>query len=129
MKNLCSNIYVMMSNYAADKQSEGSSSVQPPQQPARTTVVPLDLVPLKRLAEECIGEAVEQYNDLQLQQPGVDIKSEPLDRNESGSSVHNHESTWMMKQCERIHYLTSNMPFKAIYLMLGQVVLEYSWSG
>ncbi|KAI3704882.1 hypothetical protein L1987_75111 [Smallanthus sonchifolius] len=134
MKNLCSNIYVMMSNYAADKPSEGSSSVQ---QPARTTVEPLDLLPLKRLAEECIGisgagnqletsgpdgispklfgvaiglkrlreggsgEALEQYNDLQLQQPGVDIKSEPLDRNEGGGSVDNHESTWMMKQCER----------------------------
>ncbi|KAK9071617.1 hypothetical protein SSX86_008046 [Deinandra increscens subsp. villosa] len=136
MKNLCSNIYVMMSNYATDKPSEGSSSVQPPQQAARATMEPLDLLPLKRLAEECIGiasggggnqletiepegisprlfgvaigvkrsreggsgDAGEQYNDLQLQQPGADVKPEPLDRNESGSSVDN---TWMTKQCER----------------------------
>ncbi|KAI3800165.1 hypothetical protein L1987_35475 [Smallanthus sonchifolius] len=140
MKSLCSNIYVMMSDYATDKPSEGSSShlQQPPQQAARMTE-PLDLLPLKRLAEECLGnasgggndeeatepelmsprlfgvaigvkrwrnggsgEAAEQCNDLQLQQPGVDIKSEPLDRNESGGSVDNHESTWMIKQCERL---------------------------
>nr|QLJ58314.1 heat shock transcription factor B2a [Sphagneticola trilobata] len=135
MKNLCSNIYVMMSNYATDKPSEESGSQPQPQQAAataRTTIEPLDLLPLKRLAEECIGnatsgvgtesesmnprlfgvaigmkrwrdgglcEGVDQYNDLQLQQPGVDIKSEPLDRN--GSSVDNHDSTWMMNQCER----------------------------
>ncbi|KAI3793033.1 hypothetical protein L1987_35645 [Smallanthus sonchifolius] len=127
MKSLCSNIYLMMSDYATDKPSEGSSSQQ-----AARTMEPLDLLPLKRLAEECLGnhveatepesmsprlfgvaigvkrwrnggsgEAAEQCNDLQLQQPGVDVKSEPLDRNESGSCVDNHESTWMMKQCER----------------------------
>uniref|UniRef100_A0A251SM66 Putative winged helix-turn-helix DNA-binding domain, Heat shock transcription factor family n=1 Tax=Helianthus annuus TaxID=4232 RepID=A0A251SM66_HELAN len=118
MKNLCSNIYVMMSTYAGDKQSEGSSS----QQEVRKTIEPLDLLPLKRLAEECIGNSnttcgsnggleggtdelmnprlfgvtigmkrwrdvgSDPYNDLQLQQPGGDVKSEPLDRNESGSS-------------------------------------------
>lgn len=151
MKNLCSNIYVMMSNYATDKPSEGSSS-QPsqPSQPTPTTVLkPLDLLPLKRLAEECIanslngdgnsnnnsngrnglegtesdemsprlfgvpiglkrlkeggsGEAAatEQYSELQLQQPGSDVKSEPLDQNGSNgsSSVDNHESTWRMRQ-------------------------------
>ncbi|KAK1421421.1 hypothetical protein QVD17_23743 [Tagetes erecta] len=150
MKSLCSNIYVMMSNYATDKQSETSSSQQQTHQqqqqhPVRT-IEPLDLLPLKRLAEECIGIAGsgssnnhvetntsmefeaeegisprlfgvaigmkrsreggsggdgEQYNELRLQQPGVDVKSEPLDRNESGSSVDNHKSRWVMKQCQR----------------------------
>ncbi|KAL8210867.1 hypothetical protein R6Q57_005304 [Mikania cordata] len=119
MKNLCSNIYVMMSNYATDKPSEGSSSVLPP---SRIAVEPLDLLPLKRLAEECVagaggnqletpepegisprlfgvaigvkrlrdggsGETREQCSVLQLQQPGVDVKLEPLDRNGSGGSV------------------------------------------
>ncbi|KAL8210865.1 hypothetical protein R6Q57_005302 [Mikania cordata] len=98
MKNLCSNIYVMMSNYATDKPSEGSSSVLPL---SRTALEPLDLLPLKRLAEECVagagglkrlrdegsGETREQCSVLQLQQPGVDVKLEPLDRNESGGSV------------------------------------------
>lgn len=123
MKNLCSNIYVMMSSYATNKPSEGSSSQPPPpQQAATTTVKPLDLLPLKRLAEDCMGQgggnhleaaageeinprlfgvpigvkrwreggsgkATEQYYELQLQQPGVDVKSEPLDQNENGSSV------------------------------------------
>ncbi|KAK9060892.1 hypothetical protein SSX86_018072 [Deinandra increscens subsp. villosa] len=131
MKNLCSDIYVMMSNYGTDKPSEGSSSEQPPAMEA------LDLLPLKRLAEECIGTAtgggegnlleattteagvmsprrifgvaigVKRLRDeaaddlLELQQPGVDVKSEPLDRNESGSRVDDHESGWMMKQCGR----------------------------
>ncbi|KAI3749038.1 hypothetical protein L6452_12566 [Arctium lappa] len=133
MKNLCSNIYVMMSSYATNKPSEGSSSQPPPQPAATTTVKPLDLLPLKRLAEDCMargggnhveaaereeisprlfgvpigvkrwreggsGGAAEQYKELQLQQPGVDVKSEPLDQNENGSSVDNHESTWMMKR-------------------------------
>ncbi|KVI10147.1 heat stress transcription factor B-2a-like [Cynara cardunculus var. scolymus] len=140
MKNLCSNIYVMMSSYATNKPSDGSSSQPPPQQAATTTVKPLDLLPLKRLAEEYMGngcrggggnhreaaeheeisprlfgvpigvkrsreggsgEEAEQYNELQLQQPGVDVKSEPLDHNENGSSVDNHESTWMMKRSDR----------------------------
>ncbi|KAI3720664.1 hypothetical protein L2E82_31655 [Cichorium intybus] len=141
MKNLCSNIYVMMSNYATNKPSEGSSSQQSPPQPpptTTTTMEPLDLLPLKRLAEECTGyaggdrnyldgmeseemspklfgvpiglkrsreagsgEPAEQYNELQLQQPGIDVKSEPLDQNENGSSVDNQESTWMLKQCQR----------------------------
>ncbi|XP_076913381.1 heat stress transcription factor B-2a-like [Bidens hawaiensis] len=131
MKNLCSNIYEMMSCYSTDKPSEGSSSHQPSQQAARTNIEALDLLPLKRLAEECIGngnnhleslagdsirprlfsvsigmkrlrdEAGGQYNDLQLQQPGVDIKSESLDRKESGGSVNNHESSSTMMECER----------------------------
>ncbi|KAL8240852.1 hypothetical protein R6Q59_014207 [Mikania micrantha] len=119
MKNLCSNIYVMMSNYAKDKPSEGSSSVLPT---SRTAVEPLDLLPLKRLTEECVagaggnqletpepegisprlfgvaigvkrlrdggsGETREQCSVLQLQQPGVNVKLEPLDRNGSGGSV------------------------------------------
>ncbi|GKC36255.1 heat stress transcription factor B-2a-like protein, partial [Tanacetum coccineum] len=146
MKSLCSNIYVMMSSYATDKPSEGSTS-QPSQPTPTTALKPLDLLPLKRLAEECIanslngdgnsnnnsngrnglegtdsdemslsprlfgvaigakrlkeggsgsGEAAapEQYSELQLQQPGSDVKSEPLDQNENGSSsVDNHEST------------------------------------
>lgn len=134
MKSLCSNIYVMMSNYATEKPSEGSTS-QPSTETA--TMQPLDLLPLKRLAEECsrnagagncgddgterdgisprlfgvtIGvkrvredgssETQEQYNDLQLQQPGGgDVKSEPLDH--GSSSVDNNESTWlMMKQSQ-----------------------------
>ncbi|GKB68826.1 heat stress transcription factor B-2a-like protein [Tanacetum coccineum] len=151
MKSLCSNIYVMMSSYATDKPSEGSTS-QPSQPTPTTALKPLDLLPLKRLAEECIanslngdgnsnnnsngrnglegtdsdemslsprlfgvaigakrlkeggsgsGEAAapEQYSELQLQQPGSDVKSEPLDQNENGSSsVDNHESTWRMRQ-------------------------------
>nr|GEV66243.1 heat stress transcription factor B-2a-like [Tanacetum cinerariifolium] len=151
MKSLCSNIYVMMSSYATDKPSEGSTS-QPSQPTPTTTLKPLDLLPLKRLAEECIanslngdgnsndnsngrnglegtdsgkmslsprlfgvaigakrlkggaygsGEAAapEQYSELQLQQPGSDVKSEPLDQNENGSSsVDNHESTWRIRQ-------------------------------
>ncbi|KAI7731946.1 hypothetical protein M8C21_008958 [Ambrosia artemisiifolia] len=134
MKSLCSNIYVMMSNYA-DKSSEGNSS----QQVERKVMEPLDLLPLKRLAEECLGnnstgggsgsgsgvDAAEAdlmnprlfgvalgvkrwrdggsdpYNDLQLQQPGGDVKSEPLDRSGSSSGGDNNESMWRMKQCER----------------------------
>ncbi|KAL4575788.1 hypothetical protein LXL04_011874 [Taraxacum kok-saghyz] len=136
MKNLCSNIYVMMSSYATNKPSEGSSSQQsPPEVAAAATMTPLDLLPLKRLAEECIGYAgddmeategeersprlfgvpigvkrskeggsggaAEQYNELRLQQPGLDVKSEPLDQNDNGSSVDNQESSWMLKQCQR----------------------------
>lgn len=140
MKNLCSNIYVMMSSYASNKPSEGSSSQQSPPEAATptTTMTALDLLPLKRLAEECIGYAgddrndleateaedmsprlfgvpigakrsreggsggaAEQCNELQLQQPGVVVKSEPLDQNDNGSSVDNQESTWMLKQCQR----------------------------
>ncbi|KAJ9539654.1 hypothetical protein OSB04_026160 [Centaurea solstitialis] len=128
MKNLCSNIYSMMSSYATNKPSEGSSS-QPPPPPPETAVKPLDLLPLKRLAEDhrrevaeetteemsprlfgvpigvkrsrdggSSGGGAEQYNELQLQQPGVDVKSEPLDQNENGSSVDNHESTWTIKR-------------------------------
>ncbi|XP_071706114.1 heat stress transcription factor B-2a-like [Rutidosis leptorrhynchoides] len=133
MKRLCSNIYVMMSSYAMDKPSEGSSSQPPTAAPA--TMQPLDLLPLKRLAEECyrnggnggddmterdgtsprlfgvtIGvkrlregessEMAEQYNELQLQQPGGDVKSEPLDH--GSSSVDNNESAWlMMSQSQR----------------------------
>ncbi|KAD7480437.1 hypothetical protein E3N88_03573 [Mikania micrantha] len=95
MKNLCSNIYDMMSNYS----SMGNSSQQPA---AKTTVEALDLFTLKRSAEELtprlfgglkrlrdrgLGEAADDL--LQLQQPGADVKPEPLDRNESGSSVDN----------------------------------------
>ncbi|XP_076953041.1 heat stress transcription factor B-2a-like [Bidens hawaiensis] len=131
MKSLCSNIYEMMSGYSTDKPSEVSSSQQPSQQVARTGIEALDLLPLKRLAEECVGnggnlvesmagdlicprlfgvaigmkrlrdEAGGQYNDLQLQQPGVDVKSESLDRKESGGSVDNHDSSSTMKECER----------------------------
>lgn len=41
--------------------------------------------------------AAELYHELQLQQPGRDVKSEPLDDNVKGSGVDNKESTWMMK--------------------------------
>ncbi|KAK1409153.1 hypothetical protein QVD17_35678 [Tagetes erecta] len=136
MKDLCSNIYVMMSGYATDKASETTSSQS--QQPPQPALEALDLLPMKRLTE-CTGdvngggddvietgsemmcsrlfgvaigvkrlrdvgscEALDQYNDLQLQQPGMDVKSEPLDRNESAGSVDDHEGVWMMKRCERL---------------------------
>lgn len=124
MKDLCSNIYVMMSNYAT------SSSQQPPQ----AALEALDLLPtecigdvtgggddveengsqmmcsrlfgvaigVKRLREGGSGGVMDQCNDLQLQQPGVDVKSEPLDRNESGGSVDDRDGVLMMKRCERL---------------------------
>nr|XP_043635728.1 heat stress transcription factor B-2c-like [Erigeron canadensis]XP_043635729.1 heat stress transcription factor B-2c-like [Erigeron canadensis] len=143
MKSLCSNIYLMMSNYASDKPSEGSSSQQSPAPIAaeNDTLKPLDLLPLRRLAEECLGKAdaldsggsgemepggisprlfgvaiglkrlrengsgsTEHDNELQLQQPGLDMKPEPLDQNGNGSSsvvVDNNESSWTMKKCQR----------------------------
>lgn len=115
MKNLCNSIYVMMSNYATSTPSE--------------VVKPLDLLPLKRSSEDCSGDgrrggATEQEEEisprlfgvpigvkraregetaeLQLQQPGSDVKSEPLEdsSNVNGYGVDSKDSTWMMKRCE-----------------------------
>ncbi|CAH1439015.1 unnamed protein product [Lactuca virosa] len=75
MKNLCSNIYVMMSSYAKNKPSEGSTSQQSPPEPeaavttTTTTMTPLDLLPLKRLADECLGRAGDDGDYLETTEP------------------------------------------------------------
>ncbi|KAI7748389.1 hypothetical protein M8C21_013507 [Ambrosia artemisiifolia] len=104
MKQLCNNIYLMMSNYATNSPTESNS------------LKPLDLLPLKRSSEEFSGDGggggsgtdgggIEDEvdinprlfgvpigmkraregtsgsdgADLQLKPPGGDVKSEPLD--------------------------------------------------
>lgn len=52
---------------------------------------------VKRAREESDGEAADHHNELQLQQPVVEVKSEPLD----GVGVNCKESTWMMKHHQR----------------------------
>ncbi|KVI04728.1 heat stress transcription factor B-2a-like [Cynara cardunculus var. scolymus] len=113
------------SNNPSEGNSSEHSQQQTAAEAETTTVKPLDLLPLKRLsegthqgsteAEEDISprlfgvpigvkraregsdcEAAEQYHELQLQQPGSEVKSEPLDAN-----VDNKESTWMMKDREQ----------------------------
>lgn len=101
MKSLCNNIYVMMSNYGSNP-PESSSRPE-------TTVEPLDLLPLKQVCDDFAlgsnrmeseedssprlfgvaigakrvryneGEATEQQQELQLQQPGAEVKLEPMD--------------------------------------------------
>ncbi|KAI3735287.1 hypothetical protein L6452_14782 [Arctium lappa] len=127
MKNLCNSIYVMMSNFATNNTSEGNRSQQQTAAAAMaetTTMKPLDMLPLKRLSEgspeaeaeeedispRLFGVALgvkraregsdceEAAQELQLQQPGGEVKSEPLDDNVKGCGVDNKESTWMMDQ-------------------------------
>ncbi|KAF5743552.1 heat stress transcription factor B-2b [Tripterygium wilfordii] len=96
MKNLCNNIFSLMSNYASSQSERGGAE----------TLKPLDLLPDKRLevegtsavsddstklfgvpigvkrAREDESAAAETASDdmqLQLQQPGTEVKSEPLD--------------------------------------------------
>ncbi|KAI3817978.1 hypothetical protein L1987_11780 [Smallanthus sonchifolius] len=108
MKQLCNSIYVMMSNYAYASNSTES-----------TTVKPLDLLPLKRSTEDYVGGTYgggteaearlfgvpigvkraregsggEADHDLQLKQPGSDVKSEPLDGSVSWVGVESKGST------------------------------------
>ncbi|CAL5343967.1 unnamed protein product [Camellia sinensis] len=128
MKNLCDNIYALMSNYAINRPEIGS--------PAEN---PLDLFPpAKRLSEEppvgaagnnqskkaedearprlfgvpigakrlreCEGEAAEQQKELRLQLGGTEVKSEPLDHMDGGD---NQEIVWL-RQCQRVNQRVCN---------------------
>lgn len=122
MKNLCNNIYALMSNYANKPAETGSPAVKP-----------LDLLPLKRY---CGGEtsanggssqskteaetetsprlfgvaigakrmregeaaAAEDHRDLQLQLGGAEVKSEPFDHRNGDDD--DQETAWI-RQCNR----------------------------
>ncbi|KAH6783914.1 hypothetical protein C2S52_008873 [Perilla frutescens var. hirtella] len=135
MKNLCNNIYVLMSNYGGSNKSNGSSDQQAQSCKLYMTenaMKPLDLLPMTRFCEEMQtavvaaasggedsnirsaaeeisarlfgvpigmkrgregeGSSAEQEMDLQLQQPGGDIKSEPMDQDSSGDD---QKSSWV----------------------------------
>ncbi|KAI3458177.1 hypothetical protein Pfo_014840 [Paulownia fortunei] len=138
MKNLCNNIFVLMSNYASNNKNTGSNDHQGHSCKlylAENAVKPLDLLPMTRFCEEMQtavvaaaakggeesnirsaaeeisarlfgvpigvkrgrdgeGSSAEHEMDLQLQQPGGDIKSEPLDQDNSGDD---QESSWLMR--------------------------------
>lgn len=126
MKNLCNNIYALMSNYANKPAETGSPAVKP-----------LDLLPLKRY---CGGEtsadggssqskmeaetetsprlfgvaigakrmregeaaaAEEDHRDLQLQLGGAEVKSEPFDHRNGDDD--DQETAWM-RQCNRTNH-------------------------
>lgn len=120
MKNLCNNIYVLMSNYG---DNNGKNNDEQTQTQTQSSAKPLDLLPMTRFCEEMqtavaaatgsggedsnIRSAAEEISarlfgvpigmkrgreeegssgeqgmemDLHLQQPGHEIKSEPLDQ-------------------------------------------------
>lgn len=127
MKSLCNNICALMSNYANNRPESSSPTTvsnyanNQPSSSSPATVKPLDLLPLKRLCDDIVGNnrmeiedisprlfgvtlglkrlresegvAMEQYQELQLQQPGLDVKLEPLDRENRGD--HQEESSWL----------------------------------
>ncbi|KAL2556036.1 Heat stress transcription factor B-2a [Forsythia ovata] len=129
MKSLCNNVYVLMSNYAtncnSNENGDHNNRVQ--------FTEPLDLLPMRRFCEQLQGVAAanvgednstirleaeemsarlfgvrigvkrgreseggstEQEMELQLQQPGLGVKSEPLDRQ---NSVDDQEILWMKR--------------------------------
>ncbi|XP_057481298.1 heat stress transcription factor B-2a-like [Actinidia eriantha] len=107
MKNLCNNIYALMSNYTGNRPESGSQAAKP-----------LDLMPPKQTGDEADGkpedatrlfgvsigakrlrededEAAEQHEELQLQLGGVEVKSEPFDHRNAGDD---EETPWL-RQC------------------------------
>ncbi|KAF3629430.1 putative CEN-like protein 1-like isoform X2 [Capsicum annuum] len=122
MKKLCGNIYNMMSNYNADCSTSGNNqsaeSISPALKPldllrteravdesGRTVCDEENRVEpeaearlfgfsigMKRIREGEVAMA-EHYQDLRLQQPGVDMKSEPSDQ---GSNGDNEETSWLL---------------------------------
>ncbi|KAA8539900.1 hypothetical protein F0562_026592 [Nyssa sinensis] len=119
IKDLCNNIYVLMSNYPNNRSESSFPAVKP-----------LDLLPEKwftdqyvvaaggnarttpeeetsprlfgvalgvKRGRECEGEMAEQHQELRLEPPGTEVvKSEPLDHQNSD----NQEPSWL-RQCHQ----------------------------
>ncbi|KAK3006277.1 hypothetical protein RJ639_017771 [Escallonia herrerae] len=116
MKSLCGNIYVLLSNFSGFPQAAtgveptvkpldllpssrlsedsgtvaGESSRTEPEE--ETSPRLFGVVLGAKRGRESEGEAAEQYRELRLQQPGTDVKSEPLD--------YDRDATWLRK-CQR----------------------------
>lgn len=137
MKNLCNNIYVLMSNYGGCNKNSGSSDQQT-HSCKLDAVKALDLLPMTRFCEqmqtavaaaassgeesnirsaaeeisarlfgvpigmkrgrEGEGSSAEHDMDLQLQLPGGEIKSEPMDEDSSGDE---EKSSWLTRSNSR----------------------------
>ncbi|KAK4363122.1 hypothetical protein RND71_018363 [Anisodus tanguticus] len=124
MKKLCGNIYNMMSNYA-DSSTSGNQSAEsispalksldllPAERSVEDRVKPDDVrvrllgfsIGTKRVREAEGEEATAEHDqDLRLQQPGNDVKSEPLDQ-ESNSK---NEETSLLINCSGRNQRTCN---------------------
>ncbi|KDP22306.1 hypothetical protein JCGZ_26137 [Jatropha curcas] len=117
MKNLCNNIFSLVSNYAST-QSEGSFHSS--ESEGLPTAKPLDFLPVKQFSGEETsarlfgvaigikrgreGEGATGENDtqLQLQQPGANaVKDEPHDCQNGRVSGDDKNSTWLKSVRER----------------------------
>lgn len=130
MKNLCSHIYTLMTNYAGS-QSDGCFQVA---EGGVQGIKPLDLLPatgtrfpgeeeetsarlfgvaigVKRGREREVAAAQDEML-LQLQQPGADVvKNEPLDCQNGAATVigdHDNQETPWLKQCHRANQRVCN---------------------
>ncbi|XP_057475607.1 heat stress transcription factor B-2a-like [Actinidia eriantha] len=116
MKNLCNNIYALMSNYSGNRPESGSQAVKPLDlMPPKRTDNKVDCKPedearlfgisigAKRLREG-EGEAAEQHEELQLQLGVGEVKSEPFDHRNVGDE---EETPWL-KQCNRTNQRVCN---------------------
>ncbi|KAG6390205.1 hypothetical protein SASPL_151687 [Salvia splendens] len=103
MKNLCNNIFALMSNYAGGSGSSSSSDQQTHScnlsigggGNKREIVRRADR---NEAGEGREGSSAEQGMDLQLQQPMGDVKSEPMDLESSGDD---RETSWLTRCSSR----------------------------
>ncbi|CAN4087797.1 unnamed protein product [Withania somnifera] len=110
MKKLCGNIYNMMSNYAecSNSGNQSSESISPALKPldllgtepseaepddGRTRLFGF-LIGMKRVREGEEAMAAEHYQELQLQPPGLDVKSEPSDQESNGEIG---DTSWLVR--------------------------------